>query len=123
MSKEIKLNVTLAKTDQMAGPYKAALADYVKFFKTSGGHFKGEKKTFSPRPDVIEEAGDRKNKVVDTTVAEKLAWFINGSRDYIDALFAQEATNASGTAKAVLEVDGEKFGEFTSLELLRMKSV
>ena len=32
--------------------------------------------------------------------------------EYIDALFSQEATNASGNAKARLVVDGHDFGQF-----------
>ena len=43
--------------------------------------------------------------------------------EYINSLFSQEATNASGIAKSTLTVDGVEFGEYSSLELLRLKSL
>lgn len=118
-----KLNVLLAKTDHLASVFKKGLEDYVKFFKTSQGAFKGEKKTYSPKPGTMDIPGERVNKLVVTTVDEKLAYLQEGAKEYIDALFSQEKTNASGLAKAKLVVDGLGFGEFTSMELLRLKSL
>jgi hypothetical protein len=119
----IKLNVLLAKTDHLASAFKKGLEEYVKFFKGSQGAFKGERKTYEPRPGTIDLPNERLNKLVVTTVAEKLQYFQDTSKDYIDALFSQEKTNASGQAKAVLVVDNITFGEFTSMELLRLKSL
>lgn len=118
-----KLNVLLAKTDHLAGSFKKGLEDYVKFFKTSQGAFKGEKKTYEPKANTIDAPGERVNKLVVTTVDEKLKYLQDNSREYIDALFAQERTNASGLAKARLKVDDQDFGEFTSMELLRLKTI
>lgn len=120
---KLKLNVLLAKTDHLAGVYKKGLQEYVKFFKTSQGAFKGEKKTYEAKSNTIDLPGERINKLVVTTVDEKLLYLKDSSADYIDALFSQEKTNASGLAKAKLVVDGIAFGEFTSLELLRLKSL
>lgn len=121
--KTIKLNVLLAKTDHLASVFKKGLEDYVKFFKTSQGAFKGEKKTYEPRPNTIDLPGERSNRLVVTTVDEKLKYLQDNSREYIDALFSLEKTNASGIAKAKLSVDGIAFGDFTSMELLRLKSL
>jgi hypothetical protein len=118
-----KLNVLLAKTDHLASIFKKGLEDYVKFFKTSQGAFKGEKKTYEPRPNTVDMAGERGNKLVVTTVEEKLVYLESSSKEYIDALFSQEKTNSSGIAKAQLKVEGIIFGEFTSMELLRLKSL
>ncbi len=118
-----KLNTLLAITDSLAGSFKKSFEDYVKFFKNSQGAFKGEKKTYEPSPGTIDIPSNRKNVLVVTTVEEKLNYLKNISKDYIDALFSQEKTNASGKAKATLMVDGINFGEFTSLELLRLKSI
>lgn len=120
---KIKLNVLLAKTDHLASVFKKGLEDYVKFFKTSQGAFKGEKKTYEPKPNTIDLPNERSNRLVVTTVDEKLEYLQENAREYIDALFSQEKTNASGLAKAILTVDGVVFGEFTSMELLRLKSL
>jgi hypothetical protein len=118
-----KLNVLLAVTDHLAGQFKSMVDDYCKFFKSAQGAFKGERKTYTPNPDTIDDPTARGTKLVVTTVDEKLKYFELNSGDYIDALLSQEATNASGNAKAELVVDGVSFGKYSSLELLRMKSL
>jgi len=119
----LKLNTLLAKTDHLSTIFKGMITDYVKFFKSSQGAFKGERKSYEPKPGTMDVPSERSNKLVVTTVAEKLDFLERTSADYINALFAQEATNAKGIVRAKLEVDGELFGEFSSLELLRLKSL
>jgi hypothetical protein len=121
--KDLKLNVLLAVTDHLASSFKKGLEDYVKFFKGSQGAFKGEKNTYSPRAGVIDDPSARNSKLVVTTVDEKLDWLKTMNKEYIDALFSQEKTNSSGVAKTKLVIDGIHFGEFTSLELLRLKTL
>lgn len=124
MSKmKLKLNVLLAKTDNLATYYKGMLKDYSRFFVKSQGAFQGEKRTYQPKEGTIDEPSKRGNRVVQTTVNEKLHWFMQNSKEYIDSLFSQERTNASGLAKAELVVGGKSWGEYTSLELLRLKSL
>lgn len=118
-----KLNVLLAKTDHLASTFKKGLEEYVKFFKTSQGAFKGEKKTYEARANTVDLPNERSNRLVVTTVDDKLSYLQENSKEYIDALFSQEKTNSSGVAKAMLVVEGTPFGEFTSLELLRLKSL
>lgn len=118
-----KLNVLLAKTDHLASSYKKGIVEYIKFFKDKQGQFKGEKKTYSPKESTIDIPSERKNELVVTTVDEKLDYIISASKEYIDALFSQEKTNASGVSKVRLIVDNIDFGEYTSLELLRLKSL
>lgn len=118
-----KLNVLLAKTDHLASTFKKGLEEYVKFFKTSQGAFKGEKKTYEARANTVDLPNERTNRLVITTVDDKLSYLQENSKEYIDALFSQEKTNSTGTAKAKLIVEGKTFGEFTSLELLRLKSL
>jgi len=119
----MKLNVLLAKTDHLAGIFKKGLEEYTKFFKGSQGSFKGEKKTYEPRPTTIDIPGNRSNTLVVTTVTEKLNYLEENSTDYLDSLFAQEKTNSSGVAIAELKVDGISFGKLTSMELLRLKGI
>lgn len=119
----MKLNVLLAKTDQLATYYKGMLKDYINFFSKKQGAFLGDKKTYEAKADMIDDPSKRGVVKVQTTVTEKLNYFVDNSKDYIDALFSQEATNASGIAKAELIVEGECWGELSSLELLRLKSI
>ena len=118
----LKLNVLLAKTDHLQAIFRKLVEDYVKFFKTKQGEFRGERKTYQALPDSVDLPNERKNELVVTTVAEKLDWLVDNSKEYLDALFSQELTNARGLAKSHLTVEGEDWGEFTSLELLRLKS-
>lgn len=120
---DMKLNVLLAKTDALASSFRAMISDYHSYFSGKQGDFKGEVKTYDPKPGMIDIPGERVFKLIVTTVKEKLGWFEQTSKEYIDALFSQEATNASGKAKATLTVEGKSWGEFSSLELLRLKSV
>jgi hypothetical protein len=119
----MKLNVKLALTDQLRQNYKNLVNDYSKFFAKSQGAFKGEKRTYTPKEGTIDDPSKRGNILVAITVHEKLDYFINNSSKFIDALFSQEKTNSLGLAKAELKVNGESWGEFTSFELLRLKSL
>lgn len=119
----MKLNVLLAKTDSLAGPFKRMVNDFSAFFHSKQGAFKGERKTYDPKDGTVDEPNRRGNLLIQTTVDEKLVWFNENSKEYIDALFSQEKTNSAGIAKAELIVEGKSWGEFTSLELLRLKSI
>lgn len=120
MSK-LKLNVVLAKTDHLGAQTRELISAYSKFFSKNQGDFKGERKTYIAREGTIDEPSKRGFRNVVTTVDEKLEWFTDTVSEYINTLFTQERTNASGLAKAELVVDGKSWGEFTTLELLRLK--
>lgn len=118
-----KLNVVLAKTEHLASSYKQNVKDYLGFFKDKQTSFRGEKKTYEPMSGTIDIPSERSNKLVVTTVDEKLQYLVETNAEYINSLFSQEATNATGNAKAELKVGDVSFGVLTSLELLRMKSL
>lgn len=118
-----KLNTLLAKSEALAPSYKGLVADYMKFFKGSQGAFTGEKKTYEPLPDTVDEPNRRGNRLVQTTVNEKWDYFTTIANDYFDTVMSIEKSNAEGLAKAELVVDGNSWGEFTTLELLRLKSI
>lgn len=118
-----KLNVLLGKTDHLAGNYRNMIKDFTKFFKNSQSSFRGERKTYEAKPGTIDQPGQRKVQKVVTTVDEKLDWFKDNAADYLDALFSLEKTNASGVPKAELIVEEESWGEFSTLELLRLKNL
>jgi hypothetical protein len=118
-----KLNVVLATTDNQRSSFTTQVKEYTHFFKNKQGSFLGEKKTYEAAPDTIDLPSERSNTLVVTTVGEKLQYLEDAQSGYIDSLFALEATNASNTARAELVVDGVSFGEYSSLELLRLKSL
>ncbi len=119
----MKLNVLLAKTEHSASQFKKLLSDYVAYFKGKQSDFKGIKKTYTPREGVIDEPQMRGTLQIVTTVGEKLDWLKSTTAQHIDNLFAVEATNSSGTAKANLIVGDIDFGSMSSLELLRLNSM
>lgn len=117
-----KLNVLLAKTDHLGASFREAIKGYIHYFDKSQTAFKGEKKTYIPKEGMIDEPGKRDVRLVVTTVDKKLQWLEDNSKEYVDALFSLEKTNASGVGKASLIVEGKSWGEYTSMELLRLKS-
>jgi len=123
MKKVLKLNVLLALTDNLRAAYKNMVGDYSKFFSKTQGAFRGEKKTYQAREGTIDDPKQRGYSPVATTVKEKFDYFVEHASEFVDSLFSQEKTNSTGVAVASLIVDGENWGEFTSLELLRLKSL
>lgn len=117
-----KLNVLLAKTDHLAASYHAHLKNYIQFFRNKQAHFLGEKRTYTPKEGVVDDPKRRGITLLVTTVAEKLDYFKTENSNYIDSLFSVEATNAS-SEQVILQVDGKSWGKFTSLELLRLKTL
>lgn len=119
----MKLNVLLAKTDVLATEFKNSINNYGKFFSKSQGAFLGEKRTYQPNEGTVDEPSKRGNVKVQTTMAEKIDYFINSNKEYINSLFSQEKTNSVGNATAKLVVDGKDWGTYSSLELLRLKGL
>lgn len=119
----MKLNVLLALTDTLRSKYKNMVADHTKFYANKQGQFAGVKNTFEAKEGCSDEPSKRKFIRVVTTVDEKLDYFKKESAEFVNANFSQEKTNASGIAQAELTVHGQSWGVFTSLELLRLKSL
>lgn len=120
---KLKLNVVLAKTDHLAKQFSALIRDYIETFAKGKSIFKGEKKTYDPLPGTVDIPSERGVTIVVSTVEEKLQYFVETSKEYINAKFNQEKTNAIGVAQADLIVEGQNWGRYTSLELLALKSL
>lgn len=119
----MKLFTILAKTELLTISFKNMKKDYIQFFKSKQGAFKGLKKTYVASEGALDEPSRREFRPVVTTVAEKLKYFEENTEEYINNLFSLEKTNSSGIANAELVVDGVSWGVFTSLELMRLKSL
>ena len=120
---KLKLNQLLASTQILGGQFRALVKDYIVFFKNKESHFTGSMSVYVKQEGTIDEPKRTYNNPVTTTVEEKLKWFEDTASKFIDMLFKQEATNASGTVKAELFVEGKSWGMFSSLELLRLQSL
>ncbi len=117
-----KLNVFLALREKGEGVFKNAIGDLIKKFKSDQGLFTGERKTYSTRPGYADDPSKRAFRKVASDVDQQLSWFLTTNSDYFDILFGIEKTNSAGPA-AELVVDGKSWGEYSSLELLRLKAL
>lgn len=119
----MKLNVLLAKAKQAEPSFNKMIKEFEDFFKNRQKAFKGIRREYFAMEGTIDEPTKRGFEEVVTTVYEKFDWLISSSRDYLDNLFAVEATNASSGVKVPLIVDDQHFGFYSALELLRLKSL
>lgn len=116
-----KLNVLLAKTDQLSAVIKKNLTDSIATFRGKQGHFKGEKTTYKERAAEYANPSNNIDKPVSSTVQEWFDYTFKIANDYLKAKLDQEATNCSGTAKAELVIEGKSFGKLTTGELMALK--
>lgn len=118
-----KLKLVLALTQDAASRYAALVKDYQKFFDKSQGAFLGFKNTYQQNDVMIDDPTKRGYVKVVTTVPEKLDYFMKSVESYIQNVLTKERTNGMAVAKADLVVNGTSWGEFTSNELLCLKSI
>jgi len=121
--KIVKLSVALALRERSEKEFKNMVDDMFTKFKTKQTLFKGERKTYIAKEGYLDEPSKRNFVNVASTVSEQLEWMNNNSKNYLNTVFNIEKTNASGTVKGSLVVEGTKVGEYSSLELLRLKSI
>lgn len=117
----MKLNVLLAKTDQLAAIIKANISDTIDKFKNKQTLYRGEKKSYKERFPEYADPSQEMDKGVSSTVNETLAYLFKLADNFLSAKLDQEATNCSGLAKAELIINNESYGEFTTGELMALK--
>ena len=117
------MTVLLGLRDRGEKVFGNMLDDMFQKFKNKQGLFKGERKTYKPIEGFADEPSKRSFVTVASTVNEQLQWMKEHSKDYFDIIFSIEATNAANIARADLVVDGQVFGNFSTLELLRLKTL
>lgn len=119
----MKLSVLLGLREKVESTFKNMSDDMFDKFKSKGSLFKGIRKTYVARQGYADDDTKRGFTAVASTVPEQLDWFKLHTKDFLKTVFSIERTNAMGNVKAELIVDGQSFGHFSSLELLRAKSV
>lgn len=117
------LNTFLALKEKYEKTYKGSLNDMIEKFMKKQGLFMGKKATYVAIEGFADDDTKRGFAKVASTVKQQLDWFEETNLPYFKQLFTIEKTNSSGTAKAHLIIDGNDWGEFSSLELLRLKSL
>lgn len=119
---EKKLSTALGLREKEEKDFQNMVGDMTEKFKNKQGLFQGFRYDFHALGDNPDQPELRKSQVVSSTVKEQLDWFKEYSKDYLDTVLSIEKTNALGV-KAPLIVSGENWGEYTTLELLRLKGI
>lgn len=117
-----KLSVLLGLREKLEKDHANMLTDMVQKFTKNQGKFMGFKHTFTPLEGFADDPEKRKFQNVSSTVKEQLDWFKEHSKDYLTTTLSIEKTNA-GLVQAELVVDGDNWGLYTTLELLRLKGI
>jgi hypothetical protein len=98
------------------------ISDMLSKFKNKQGLFKGKRDTFSALEGYADMPEKRGYTHVASTVDEQFQWMKEHVRDHFNVVLSIEKTNATSVT-ADLIVEGKNWGTFTTLELLRLKSI
>lgn len=115
------LAVALGLREKTEKDFANMLTDMHGKFKNSQGLFQGFRYDFKPFDGHPDQPEQRKTQMVSSTVEEQLDWLKQYSKEYLDIRFSIEKTNAQGVT-APLVVEGVKWGDYTSLELLSLRT-
>ncbi|HMT01848.1 MAG TPA: hypothetical protein PKD00_00820 [Burkholderiales bacterium] len=115
-------SVLLGLREKLEKTFQGMLDDYLSKFKNKQGIFQGWNKTYTPMEGFADDPTKRSFQRVSGTVSEQLEWFKENTEDYFKTVLSIEKTNSTGI-KAELFVEGVSWGEYTVLELLRLKTI
>lgn len=118
-----KLAVLLGLRDKVEKTFGGMLDDMISKFKNKQGMFLGLKNTYTALEGFADDPSKRAFQNVESTMNEQTDWFKAHTVDYFSTIFSIERTNSFGGAKAPLIVEGKVWGEYSTLELLRLKSI
>lgn len=117
-----KLATLLGLRERTKKTFDAAIDDLLAKFKNKQSLFAGIRKTYNALEGFADDPTKRGYVHVSSTVKEQFDWFREHSQNHLANEFSIEATNAKGL-KANLIVDGQDMGEYSTLELLRLKTI
>lgn len=117
------LHLLLALREAHDKTFKNGIGDMSFKFEKNQGLFMGERRTHKAFDGYVEDPTKIGFKKVASTVEEQLLWLKETILPGLKELFSIEKTNASGKAVAELKVEDKSWGTFSSLELLRLKSI
>jgi hypothetical protein len=117
-----KQSVLLGLREKLEKTFGNMLDDFLSKFKNKQEIFLGADRTYTPVDGFADDPAKRGFKKVSSTVTEQLDWLKKYSLDYFNTVLSIEKTNSTGI-KAKLIVNGIEWGEYSVLELLRLKSI
>lgn len=117
-----KQSVLLGLRDKLEKTFTGMLDDFLQKFKNKQGIFIGWNKTYDALDDFADDPTKRSFQKVSGTVSEQFAWFKEHTKDYFNTVLSIEKTNSTGISSDLV-VNGEFWGNYTVLELLRLKSI
>lgn len=118
----MKLSVALGLREKLEKSHKNMVDDMSTKFKNKQGLFMGLRKTFEAKSDHPDQPEKRQFQNVSSTVDEQIQWLTKHSEDYLTTVLSIEKTNAQNVC-AELVIDGQSWGKYTTLELLRLKGI
>lgn len=117
-----KQAVLLGLREKLEKTFGGMLDDFLQKFKNKQGIFQGWNKTYDALEGYADDPTKRSFQKVSGTVQEQLDWFKQYTADYFTTVLSIEKTNSTGI-KSELVVAGKTWGEYSVLELLRLKSI
>lgn len=117
-----KQSVLLGLREKLEKDFSNLLSDMANKFKNKQGIFQGFRNTYDPLDGFADDDTKRGFQNVSSTVSAQLGWLKEHSKDYLATVLSIEKTNAQNVT-APLTVNGVLWGEYTTLELLRMKGI
>ena len=115
-----QLHQLLAVEQDRRGRASEIMQESVTLFQKKEDHLDGFIRTYTPKDD----KGDTlppEQKLIVTTVADKIKYASGFIIKAIDAQLSKEETNASGEARAELKIDDINFGELSATSLLALE--
>lgn len=113
------LHQLIAVEPDLAAQARAIMEETINTFTKKAEHFDGVQKLYKPYEEGGEQIPEETKEVV-TTVREKLDYAKTIVIKSMDATISKEETNASGTARANLTVNGVDFGDFSATSLIAL---
>lgn len=117
-----KQGVLLGLREKLEKTFGGMLDDFIQKFKNKQGIFQGWNKTYDSLEGFADDPTKRSFQKVSGTVSEELDWFKKYTADYFTTVLSIEKTNSTGI-KSSLVVANANWGEYSVLELLRLKSI
>lgn len=117
-----KQSVLLGLREKLEKTFGNMLDDFIQKFKNKQGVFQGWNKTYDALEGYADDPTKRSFQKVSGTVSEELDWFKKYTSDYFKTVLSIEKTNSTGI-KSELVVNAVSWGEYSVLELLRLKSI
>lgn len=117
------LNVFLGLREREERSFKNMLEDMSDKFKKKQGMFTGENRTYEAFDGFTDEPAKRNYSHVASTAREQLDYLRDNTKQYLEVVMSIEKTNAVAGSTAELIVEGESWGNYTQLELLRLKGI